>query len=51
LSQHRRLAQQARDEAKRFLDADPDLRSPEAEVMALEARRMFGEEVEWLTRA
>ncbi|HET7428137.1 MAG TPA: ATP-dependent DNA helicase RecG [Gaiellales bacterium] len=51
LSQHRRLAQQARDEAKRFLDADPDLRSPEAEVMALEARRMFGEDVDWLTRA
>ncbi|HET6850143.1 MAG TPA: ATP-dependent DNA helicase RecG [Gaiellales bacterium] len=51
LSQHRRLAQQARDEAKRFLDADPDLRSAEAEVMAQEARRMFGEDVEWLTRA
>ena len=34
-----------------LLDADPDLRSPEAEVMAEEARRMFGEDVEWLTRA
>ena len=51
LSQHRRLAQQARDEAKRFLDQDPDLSSPEAEVMALEAKRMFGEDVDWLTRA
>jgi ATP-dependent DNA helicase RecG len=51
LSQHRRLAQQARAEAQAFLDADPDLRSPEAQVMADEARRMFGEDVDWLTRA
>jgi ATP-dependent DNA helicase RecG len=51
LSQHRRLAQQARKEAQAFLDVDPDLRSPEAQVMADEARRMFGEDVDWLTRA
>jgi ATP-dependent DNA helicase RecG len=51
LSQHRRLAQQARREAQAFLDADPELRSPEAQVMADEARRMFGDDVDWLTRA
>ncbi len=51
LSRHRRLAQQARREAQRFLDADPELRSPEAEVMALEATRLFGSDVDWLTRA
>jgi ATP-dependent DNA helicase RecG len=51
LSQHRRLAQQARKEAQAFLDTDPDLRSPEAQVMADEARRMFGDDVDWLTRA
>jgi ATP-dependent DNA helicase RecG len=51
LSRHRRLAQQARREAQRFLDADPELRSPEAEMMALEAARLFGTDVDWLTRA
>jgi ATP-dependent DNA helicase RecG len=51
LSQHRRLAQAARREAQRFVDADPRLESPEAEVMAFEAARMFGADVDWLTRA
>jgi ATP-dependent DNA helicase RecG len=51
LSRHRRLAQQARREAQGFLDADPELRSPEAEMMALEAARLFGTDVDWLTRA
>ncbi len=51
LSRHRRLAQQARREAQRFLDDDPDLRSAEAELMALAAARMFGTDVDWLTRA
>ena len=51
LSRHRRLAQQARREAQAFLDADPGLESAEAQLMAIEARRMFGDEVDWLTRA
>jgi ATP-dependent DNA helicase RecG len=51
LSRHRRLAQQARREAQAFLDADPGLQSAEAQLMAIEARRMFGDEVDWLTRA
>jgi len=51
LSRHRRLAQQAREEALAFLDRDPDLSSPEAEVMAFEVRRLFGTDVDWLTRA
>jgi ATP-dependent DNA helicase RecG len=51
LSRHRRLAQQARREAQRFLDEDPELRSAEAEIMALEATRLFGSDVDWLTRA
>jgi ATP-dependent DNA helicase RecG len=51
LTRHRRLAQQARREAKRFLDADPDLSSAAAEIMALEAARLFGPDVDWLTRA
>ncbi len=51
LSRHRRLAQQARKEAQRFLDGDPELRSPEAEMMALEAARLFGTDLDWLTRA
>ena len=51
LSRHRRLAQQARREAQRFLDADPELSSPEAEMMAFEATRLFGSDVDWLTRA
>jgi ATP-dependent DNA helicase RecG len=51
LSRHRRLAQQARREAQAFLDADPRLESAEAQLMAIEARRMFGDEVDWLTRA
>ena len=51
LSRHRELAQQARRDAQRFLDDDPKLESPQAQVMALEARRMFGEDVDWLTRA
>jgi ATP-dependent DNA helicase RecG len=51
LSRHRELAQQARGDAQRFLDDDPKLESPQAQVMALEARRMFGEDVDWLTRA
>ncbi|MDX6550605.1 MAG: ATP-dependent helicase RecG, partial [Gaiellales bacterium] len=51
LTHHRRLAQQARSEAQRFLDADPELSSPAAEVMALEAARLFGTDVDWLTRA
>jgi ATP-dependent DNA helicase RecG len=51
LSRHRRLAQAARREAQRFVDADPELQSPEAQVMAIEAARMFGADVDWLTRA
>ena len=51
LSRHRRLAQQARREAQRFLDGDPDLRSAQAELMALAAALMFGTDVDWLTRA
>ena len=51
LSRHRRLAQQAREEAQAFLDRDPTLESPEAQVMDFEVRRLFGADVDWLTRA
>jgi ATP-dependent DNA helicase RecG len=51
LSRHRRLAGRARDEAKRHLDADPELRSPASYLMAVEARRLFGSDIDWLTRA
>ncbi len=32
-------------------DIDPAVLLPEAEVMALEAARLFGSDVDWLTRA
>jgi ATP-dependent DNA helicase RecG len=51
LSKHRRLAIRARQEALRHLDADPRLRSPASELMLDQARRLFGEEIGWLTRA
>jgi ATP-dependent DNA helicase RecG len=51
LSRHRRLAMRARQEALRHLDADPQLRSPASELMLDQARRLFGEEIGWLTRA
>ncbi len=51
LSKHRRLAELAREEARRFLDDDPELRSPAAELIEGEARRSFGDDLDWLTRA
>ena len=49
LSKHRRLAELAREEARRFLDDDPELRSPAAELIEGEARRSFGDDLDWLT--
>jgi ATP-dependent DNA helicase RecG len=51
ISRDRRLAITARREAQRHLDADPELRSPASQLMASEARRLFGAEIDWLTRA
>ena len=51
LIRHRRLAMRAREAARRHLDADPELVSPASELMLTEARRLFGSEIDWLTRA
>jgi ATP-dependent DNA helicase RecG len=51
LSRHRRLAELAREEARRFLDDDPALESAAAALVEAEARRSFGDDLEWLTRA
>jgi ATP-dependent DNA helicase RecG len=51
ISRHRRLAQRARAEAQRHLDADPALESAGSTLMLEEARRLFGEDIDWLTRA
>jgi ATP-dependent DNA helicase RecG len=51
ISRDRRLAITARREAQRHLDADPELTSPASQLMASEARRLFGADIDWLTRA
>ncbi len=51
ISRDRRLAITARREAQRHLDADPELSSPASQLMASEARRLFGADIDWLTRA
>jgi ATP-dependent DNA helicase RecG len=51
LSRDRDLALDARGDAKQFLDADPQLQGASAVVMVEEARRMFGADLDWLTRA
>ncbi len=51
LARHRDLALEARGDARDFLDADPELRGASAAVMVEEARRMFGGDMDWLTRA
>jgi ATP-dependent DNA helicase RecG len=51
ISRDRRLALSARREAQRHLDADPELASPASQLMAAEARRLFGADIDWLTRA
>ena len=50
LTRHRRLAMIAREQAVRHLDRDPELESPASQLMVLEARRLFGEQIDWLTR-
>ena len=51
ISRDRRLAAGARRDAQRHLDADPELTSPASQLMVEEARRLFGAEIDWLTRA
>ena len=51
ISRDRRLAITARREAQLHLDADPELSSPASQLMASEARRLFGADIDWLTRA
>jgi ATP-dependent DNA helicase RecG len=51
LTRHRRLAMIARREAQAHLDQDPDLGSPASQLMGEEARRLFGTEIDWLTKA
>jgi ATP-dependent DNA helicase RecG len=51
LAVHRRLAGQARTDARAILRADPDLRSPAGVLLAHAGRRAFGEDVDWLAPA
>ena len=51
LTRHRRLAERARRAALAHLDADPDLVTPASQLMIEEARRLFGTDIDWLTRA
>ena len=51
LTRHRRLAMIARREAQSHLDEDPELGSPASQLMGEEARRLFGTEIDWLTKA
>jgi ATP-dependent DNA helicase RecG len=51
LTRHRGLAERARRAALAHLDADPELVTPASQLMIDEARRLFGTDIDWLTRA
>jgi ATP-dependent DNA helicase RecG len=50
LARHRRLVAEAREAARDFLDDEP-LREAAEPVVAGETRRMFGDALDWLTKA
>jgi ATP-dependent DNA helicase RecG len=51
LARQRRLAAEARTDAKAVLAADPDMAGPAAAIVAEATRRAFGADVDWLAPA